>query len=385
MQWTSLNSARSFVLAGSLVLCGSVASADWPWQRWQQQQSQPQAAQQWQQQPQQQRPQWQSNQQQQPQQSPQYQQPQQSAWAQWQQPAQQQQPASRQLRQEEIQILLDRAGFSVGQIDGRQGGNTQKAISAFQQSQGLPVTGELDAGTQARLNEVTGGQPWTNHTITEEDTSGPFLEELPATMHAKSQLSYLGYTSVYAKMGEKFHINAGLLRGYNPGIAFEAGQTIVVPNVVPMELSRTGKAVAGQGWGDYTIVASKNERILQLVDGQNRILFHAPVTIGGKNDPLPLGRWKVEGVDRNPSYHYNPKLFWDADTSDTECILPAGPNNPVGVVWINLNREHVGIHGTPSPGKIGYAVSHGCVRLTNWDVLRLASLVGAGTNVVFKE
>ncbi|MGI8908194.1 MAG: L,D-transpeptidase family protein [Candidatus Sumerlaeaceae bacterium] len=330
----------------------STAAADWPWQRPQQQQPQHQS--------------WQRQQQQQPQ-------------------FQQQQQSPQQLRTEEIQILLDRTGFSIGQIDGRPGGNTQKAIAAFQQSQGLPGTGELDAATFARLFEVSGGSPWTHYIISEEDTNGPFLEEYPATMQEKSNYTYLGYTSVYAKMGEKFHINPTLLRGYNKGIPFQPGQQIVVPNVFPMELSRTGKAVAGQAWSDYTIVASKNARTLQLVDNQSRILFHAPITLGGKNDPLPLGNWKVEGVDRNPTYHYNPKLFWDADTSDTECLVPPGPNNPVGVVWINLNREHVGIHGTPSPGKIGYAVSHGCVRLTNWDVLRLAGLVGPGTNVVFKE
>ena len=373
MEWIAKRSFGCIALIGCLISHGLADAAGWPWQR-------PQQA--WQQQPQQQT--WQQPQ-------PETQQP----WQQQQQPGQQQgraqqqqplqQPGRAQLRMEEIQILLDRAGFSVGQIDGGGGANTQKAIAAFQQSQGLQASGELDPASLGKLMEVTGGTPWINYTITEEDTAGPFLQEYPATMEEKSKLPYLGYTSIYAKMGEKFHINSGLLRGYNSGVPFKAGQTIVAPNVIPMELSHTGKAVAGQAWSDYTIVASKNALTLELFDSQNRILFHAPVTIGGKNDPLPLGHWKVEGVDRNPVYHYNPKLFWDAKTSDSECMLPPGPNNPVGVVWININREHVGIHGTPSPGKIGYAVSHGCVRLTNWDALRLAALVGNGTNVVFKE
>lgn len=286
---------------------------------------------------------------------------------------------------DEIQILLDRTGFSMGEIDGQSGANTQKAIAAFQQSQGLPESGQLNAATSARLWKVSGGSPFVQYTLTDEDTTGPFLTEYPSTMQEKAKLDYLGYTSVYAKLGEKFHIKSALLRSYNPGIPFQSGRTIKVPNVIPMELSRTSRAVAGQVWSDLTIVASKNASTLQLFDTQNRILFHAPITTGGKKDPLPLGNWKVEGVDRNPRYNYDPKLFWDADTSDTKCIVPPGPNNPVGVVWINLNREHVGIHGTPSPGRIGYAVSHGCVRLTNWDVLRLAALVGPGTNVIFKE
>ncbi|MBX7246148.1 MAG: L,D-transpeptidase [Candidatus Sumerlaeaceae bacterium] len=305
-----------------------------------------------------------------------------AAWP-WQRQAPKQQVP--QLRMDEVQILLDRCGFSVGQIDGKPGGNTNKAVAAFQQAQGVQPTGELDARTMDRLWSVSGGSPWMEYTITDEDTTGPFIGELPPTMEEKSKLDYLGYTSINAKLAEKFHINAGLLQSYNPNKPFRAGQTIQAPNVVPMELSKTGKAVAGQAWGEFTIVASKNNLTLQLLDSQNRILFHAPMTAGGKNDPLPLGQWKVEGVDRNPTYHYDPSLFWDAKTSDTKCILPPGPNNPVGVAWVNLNKEHVGIHGTPSPGKIGYAVSHGCVRLTNWDVLRLAAMIGPGTNVLFTE
>jgi lipoprotein-anchoring transpeptidase ErfK/SrfK len=113
------------------------------------------------------------------------------------------------------------------------------------------------------------------------------------------------------------------------------------------------------------------------------VTFAAPVTTGSRHDPLPLGQWTVTGIHRDPAFHYNPKLFWDADPSDARATVPAGPNNPVGVVWIDLSKEHYGIHGTPEPGRIGHVESHGCVRLTNWDALRVAELVREGTVVRF--
>ena len=113
-------------------------------------------------------------------------------------------------------------------------------------------------------------------------------------------------------------------------------------------------------------------------------MFFAPVTTGSEHDPLPPGDWKVTGVDWHPVFHYNPDLFWDAKSTDEKATIKAGPNNPVGVVWIALNLEHYGLHGTPEPGNIGHTESHGCVRLTNWDAARVAALVKPGTPVMFK-
>ena len=121
-----------------------------------------------------------------------------------------------------------------------------------------------------------------------------------------------------------------------------------------------------------------------MEDAAGEVVFHAPVTVGSENDPLPVGEWKVTGVSRNPVFNYNPKLFWDADPAHAKAKIPAGPNNPVGVVWIDLSKEHYGIHGTPEPSRIGYTESHGCIRLTNWDAMRLAELVGPGTKVVLR-
>jgi lipoprotein-anchoring transpeptidase ErfK/SrfK len=133
------------------------------------------------------------------------------------------------------------------------------------------------------------------------------------------------------------------------------------------------------------VVVSKKASVLMVYDRQGKIIFYAPVTSGSEHDPLPLGNWVVTSVVRNPTYNYNPDLFWDANPANAKEKIAAGPNNPVGVVWIGLNEPHYGIHGTPEPGEIGHSESHGCVRMTNWDATRVADLVKEGTPVVFEE
>jgi lipoprotein-anchoring transpeptidase ErfK/SrfK len=133
------------------------------------------------------------------------------------------------------------------------------------------------------------------------------------------------------------------------------------------------------------VVVSKTTSALTAYDQHGTIIFHAPVTSGSEHDSLPLGKWAVTSVVRNPTFLYNPDLFWDADPANAKATVPAGPNNPVGVVWIDINKPHYGIHGTPEPAEIGHSASHGCVRLTNWDAARVASLVTKGTLVVFEE
>ncbi|PYR14072.1 MAG: hypothetical protein DMG00_04905 [Acidobacteria bacterium] len=136
--------------------------------------------------------------------------------------------------------------------------------------------------------------------------------------------------------------------------------------------------------GDVAIQVSREESALRVTRADGSPLFFAPVTTGSQHDPLPPGNWTVVGVQWHPPFHYNPNLFWDAKPQDTKATIKPGPNNPVGVVWISLNLEHYGIHGTPEPGHVGHTESHGCVRLTNWDAARVASLVKRGTPVVFK-
>jgi lipoprotein-anchoring transpeptidase ErfK/SrfK len=152
----------------------------------------------------------------------------------------------------------------------------------------------------------------------------------------------------------------------------------------PSNKSGTARGEVGNGAKVLTITVTDRSKTLEVHNGAGELVFHAPVTVGSDNDPLPVGEWKVNGVSRNPTFNYNPKLFWDADPAHAKAKVPAGPNNPVGVVWIDLSKEHYGIHGTPEPSRIGYTESHGCIRLTNWDAMRLADLVAPGTKVVLR-
>jgi lipoprotein-anchoring transpeptidase ErfK/SrfK len=176
-------------------------------------------------------------------------------------------------------------------------------------------------------------------------------------------------------LGEKFHASPDFLKKLNPGARFAAGETIRVPNA-------RAQAPAAER-GEVQVVVSKSNGTL-TVDRGGDVLFFAPVTSGSEHDPLPIGDWKVTGVAKDPSFHYNPDLFWDADPTHAKAKIPAGPNNPVGSVWIDISKEHYGLHGTPEPRTIGRSESHGCVRLTNWDALTLAGLVKPGTPVLFR-
>ena len=133
-----------------------------------------------------------------------------------------------------------------------------------------------------------------------------------------------------------------------------------------------------------TVIVSKEKSTLTVENADGKVILHAPVTSGSEHDSLPLGEWKITGTHKDPVFYYNPALFWDANAAHAKATIAAGPNNPVGKVWIDITKEHYGLHGTPEPGRIGYAQSHGCVRLTNWDAHRVAELVKPGTRVVFR-
>ncbi len=272
------------------------------------------------------------------------------------------------------QVLLDRAHFSSGEIDGAAGSNLKMALAGYQRKQGITPSGQLDAATWAALN-ADPAPALVSYTLQEADVAGPFGPN-PESMADKAKLPALGYGSALEGLGEKFHASTKLLQKLNPGATLaKAGEQILVPNVEGSEpLPRAAK-----------IVVDKSDRTLALFDAAGKLIAQFPSSSGTDKDPLPIGSWKVNGVSKNPKFHYNPKLFWDADANDKKATIPPGPNNPVGVAWIDLSKPHYGIHGTPVPATIGKTQSHGCIRLTNWDVMTVSASVGPGTDVLMQE
>jgi len=272
------------------------------------------------------------------------------------------------------QILLARANFSVGEIDAGFGSNTRKAIAAYQASHALTASGVLDSASWAALNVDT-APALTRYTITEADVAGPFTE-LPKDMMERAALPALGYESALEGLAEKFHSSPKLLELLNPGLDLNQGaQEIIVPALDGTPpLAKAAK-----------VVVDRSESTVTLLDADGLVLSHYPASTGSEHDPLPVGEWKIQAIAPNPTFHYNPELFWDADPTHAKAKLPAGPNNPVGVVWVDLSKEHYGIHGTPVPSRIGKSQSHGCIRLTNWDAKALSAAVTAGTPALLQE
>jgi lipoprotein-anchoring transpeptidase ErfK/SrfK len=271
------------------------------------------------------------------------------------------------------QILMSRAGFSCGEIDGYSGVNIRRAIIGFQASRNVPSSGILDSATWTALNSDT-APPLVTYKIAQADVAGPY-EKIPADMMEKAQLKTLGYESAQEQLGEKFHINPGLLAKLNPGKNLtKVDEEILVPN--------TQHTLAGTV---ANVVVSKSASTVTAFDQGGKVVAQYPATIGSEHDPLPVGDWKVTSILHNPPFFYNPALFWDADLNHSKAKIPPGPNNPVGTIWIGLSKEHYGIHGTPEPSTVGHAQSHGCIRLTNWDAEELAGIAAKGMPVLLKE
>ena len=246
-------------------------------------------------------------------------------------------------------------------------------MAGLQTARGLKVSGELDDATWQAL-QPDSTPPLASYTLTAEDVAGPF-QPIPKKPADQAKLKAMGFSSVGEALGERFHADPKLLQALNPGVDLgKAGSTIQVPNIAPAALPKAAK-----------LVIDKSDSTLRLYDAQGKVYAQFPVSSGSQHDPLPIGEWKILGISRDPPFHYNPKLFWDAKAGDRKATLPPGPNNPVGPVWIDISKPHYGLHGTPEPGHVGKTESHGCVRMTNWDALQVADAVDASVPVVMQE
>lgn len=308
------------------------------------------------------------------------------------------------------QVLLDRAGFAPGVIDGSFGTLMTKAITGFQTARKLPETGRLDADTWAALGAGDQQPALVRLAVSAEDAAGPFAR-IPDDMMAKAKLPALYYSSLAEALAEKFHTTPATLAALNPSLrAIRPGTVLVVPNVrnvaglaagapAPAAATAPARATPLRDWAETLnelsvaaaqpraakVVVDKSDRLVRAFAEDGALLAQFPATIGSTHDPLPIGIWTIRGVAKMPTYQYNPDLFWDAEEGHSKASLKSGPNSPVGVVWIDLSKEHYGIHGTPEPAAISRTASHGCVRLTNWDAARLAQMVGPNTPAVFQD
>jgi lipoprotein-anchoring transpeptidase ErfK/SrfK len=278
------------------------------------------------------------------------------------------------------QVYLDRLHFSVGALDGRWGRNSAITLWWWQRNHGLPPTGEADEATFRALARVAGYTPAVrSYTVTADDTKGPFVE-IPESPYEKEKLDCLCYQSIREELAEKFHASEDFLELLNPGVRFsdlQPGVTINVPNVREEQpagthdIARVVISIKGNTWSGF--------------DKDGRLLFHAPTTLGSTFDPSPDETLKVSSIIENPHFHYDPALYHEVPDSEPDAHLKPGPNSPVGVVWMALSKPHYGMHGTSDPESIGYASSHGCIRLTNWDALEVARRVSDGVTVEFVD
>ncbi|MGX5839889.1 L,D-transpeptidase family protein [Mesorhizobium sp. ArgA1] len=274
------------------------------------------------------------------------------------------------------QILLDRARFSPGLINGRLSENFAKAVSAFQTANGFQSDGKLTRETWDKLMTTSASPVLVAYEVTRKDVRGPFTKRIPGRMERMARLPRLGYRNAVEKLAERFHISEQLLRRLNPRAGFgRAGVTLMVPDV------GRGDAPAGVA----SVEVDKGARQVRVLDPSGRWLAVYPASIGSDEKPAPSGMTEIKRVAHNPTYHYDPDFAFKGVKTKRPFTIAAGPNNPVGSVWIDLSIESYGIHGTPEPGKIGTTFSHGCIRLTNWDAEDLASMVQKGTKVNFKD
>jgi lipoprotein-anchoring transpeptidase ErfK/SrfK len=274
------------------------------------------------------------------------------------------------------QVLLDRTGFSPGVIDASDDDNFRKALAAFQQTVGLDATGRPDEATWEKLTASSHAPVLISYEITPSDVKGPFIGSLPTDYDDMARLRRLSYVSPRELLAEKFHMDEDLLLALNPDATFDhAKSRIIVANVQRKE-SETRVV---------RVEVNKRANSLTAFGPDGALVAYYPASIGSNDKPTPQGVYEVRGTTEYPVYRYKPEFNFKEVKVQRTLSIAAGPNNPVGAAWIELNIASYGIHGTPDPRSVGRAPSHGCVRLTNWDALTLSRMVAKGTLVVFVE
>ncbi|MDB6075236.1 MAG: Murein L,D-transpeptidase [Verrucomicrobiaceae bacterium] len=283
----------------------------------------------------------------------------------------------------QLQIFLDGQLFGPGKLDGRPGEFTTKALKRYQQAHGLPET-ELETQT---LDLSSIAQVYTSYTIKEEDLK--FVGDLPKQPSEQSKKKYLPYDSLLEFLTERFHCAPEMLEFINKPKKMDSlkpGDEVKVPNVQPFlieERKAVGSLPEVPEFQSRVIKIDTRTKLLGLYDG-DKMLASLPITPGSGPLATPPGTWRIVGIAEMPTFRWDKSVLEYGVRSSNFYELPIGPNNPVGVMWIGLNRPGIGIHGTNSPQTIGRSASHGCMRTANWDVVRLAKMITKGMTVIIE-
>jgi lipoprotein-anchoring transpeptidase ErfK/SrfK len=269
-----------------------------------------------------------------------------------------------------LQVLLDRSNISPGEIDGQHNARLEEMIAAFAEVSGVSSTPWL-AKFWLELALSSAEPALREYTITRDDLKGPFLRALPSKMEDMSTLEMVSYTSLPEALAERFHMSELLLKALNPNSSFRfSGEKIIVANVRSTKRQKAAR-----------LEVEIERRTIKAFDDKGRLIAFFPASVGSSDKPSPSGILSIVSIVSDPTFHYNPKYKFKEVDRTSSFEINAGPNNPLGTMWIGLSKPSYGIHGTPDPSGVGKSSSHGCVRMTNWDVQRLSEMVTKGTSV----